>query len=375
MVAGDDIFRLYDSLGVPVDFIEDLATERGLGIDREGFDRAMEQQRERARAASAFELKKTDEFRFRDTAARERVLGIADAFEGYTATTVDGVPVVAVFDAERTHVDALREGQAGFVVLARTPFYVESGGQVSDTGDIVATDGPGSVARVDAMGRLTGAGPRVHHVQVTRGEIREGATVTARVDTERRDGIRRNHTATHLLHAALRTVLGGHVKQAGSLVAPDRLRFDFAHFAPITREELDRIERIVNGQVYRNTGVETTLMKTDEAIAQGAMALFGEKWRSRPSRGGARVQPRVVRRHALPGDGRHRTVRHRVGGGRRGGRSTHRGVHRRRCRRAPAAARRIARLDSRHAEHRARSGGVRDRKAPARGEATSQGEQ
>jgi alanyl-tRNA synthetase len=272
------MFRLYDSLGVPTDFIEDLAGERGLAVDREGFERAMESQRERARAASAFETRKAEGFRFRDDAAREAVTAVGDRFEGYATTTVEGVPVVAVFDEDRLQTDVLAEGQTGFLVLATTPFYVEAGGQVSDTGDIVATDSAGGVAHVEAMARLTPAGPRAHRVRVSRGRFREGTVVTARVDAERRDAIRRNHTATHLLHAALRTVLGPHVKQAGSLVAPDRLRFDFVHFAPIPREDLDRIERIVNEQVYRNSGVRTDVMRTDEAVAQGAMALFGEKY-------------------------------------------------------------------------------------------------
>jgi alanyl-tRNA synthetase len=278
VVAGEEIFRLYDSLGVPVDFIEDLASERGLGIDREGFDSAMEAQRERGRAASSFEARKVEEFQFRDQATRARLVAAGDAFEGYTTTVVDGVAVLALFDDERRQVQSLSEEQRGWVVLARTPFYAEAGGQVSDTGDLVATDSDGGVAHVQSMSRLLAGGPRAHHVVIARGALREGAMVTARVDVARRDAIRRNHTATHLLHAALRSVLGGHVKQAGSLVAPDRLRFDFVHFSPITRDEIERIERIVNEQVYRNAGVETTVMRTDEAVSQGAMALFGEKY-------------------------------------------------------------------------------------------------
>jgi alanyl-tRNA synthetase len=296
IVPGEEMFRLYDSLGVPVDFVEDLAGERGLGIDRAGFEVAMEAQRERARSASAFEIRKAEDFRFRDDDARQRLAALPDRFEGYTTTTVDGVAIEALFDEARRQVEVLREGQAGYVVLTRTPFYLEAGGQVSDTGDLVAAplqegvvaaveEGEGSsraraggTAHVDAMGRLAPGGPRVHRVRVSRGELHEGAVVTARVDVARRDAIRRNHTATHLLHAALRTVLGTHVKQAGSLVAPDRLRFDFVHFAPITRDEIARIERLVNEQVYRNTGVETAVMRTDEAVAEGAMALFGEKY-------------------------------------------------------------------------------------------------
>jgi alanyl-tRNA synthetase len=277
LVSGEDMFRLYDSLGLPIDFIEDLAGERGLDIDRAGFDRAMEAQRERARAASAFETRRTAAFTFRDETSRAAVTQLADVFDGYAATQVQAVPVAALFDAERRQVEALTEGQSGFVLLPRTPFYVEAGGQVSDTGEIGADHGTG-LARVDAMTRLTAGGPRVHHVHLISGLLREGMAVTARVDAERRDAIRRNHTATHLLHAALRHVLGNHVRQAGSLVAPDRLRFDFAHGAPLSRAEIDRLEQIVNEQIYRNAALETAVMRTDDAVAEGAMALFGEKY-------------------------------------------------------------------------------------------------
>src|SRR5204863_2144283 len=167
--------------------------------------------------------------------------------------------------------------QRGYVALAAPPFYVEAGGQVSDTGRIVDTATGGS-ATVDGLARLGTGLPRAHRVHVTSGTLRVRDLVTAEVDADVRNATRRNHTATHLLHAALREVLGGHVKQAGSLVAPDRLRFDFAHFQPVTRDELDRIERIVNEQIYRNTAVTTDERSTEEAMAAGAMALFGEKY-------------------------------------------------------------------------------------------------
>ena len=160
-------------------------------------------------------------------------------------------------------------------MLDRTPFYVESGGQVSDTGALTADGGR---ADVQAMSRLAAGGPRVHQVTVSQGTLRTGGLVTARVDLARRAAIRRNHTATHLLHAALRQTLGTHVKQAGSLVAPDRLRFDFVHTGTIAASDLEAIERIVNTQIMRNTKVQTTLRRTDEAMALGAMALFGEKY-------------------------------------------------------------------------------------------------
>ena len=164
--------------------------------------------------------------------------------------------------------------------LARTPFYLESGGQVSDSGRIV-NEGTGAIAVVEGLSKIRSGLPRAHRVRVTSGTLRPRDIVTAEVDARLRDATRRNHTATHLLHAALRSVLGTHVKQAGSLVSPDRLRFDFHHFQAISREDLDRIERIVNEQILKNTPVQTDVRSTEEAIASGAMALFGEKYGDR----------------------------------------------------------------------------------------------
>jgi alanyl-tRNA synthetase len=185
------------------------------------------------------------------------------------------VHVVALFDGGRQPVNAIGPGGTGFVALARTPFYLEAGGQVSDSGRLV---GSGTSAIVEGISRIGPGLPRAHQVRVESGTLRVGGTVTAAVDTTLRDATRRNHTATHLLHAALRQVLGAHVKQAGSLVAPDRLRFDFVHFQPISGEELDRIEAIVNEQIVANTPVQTEVRPTAEAIKAGAMALFGEKY-------------------------------------------------------------------------------------------------
>ena len=276
-LPGEDIFRLYDSLGMPLDFIEDLAGQRGIAMDREGYERAMEGQREKARAGSTFEAKKTTPFAFASDAAREALVTAGDGFEGYAATRVTGAQVLAVFDQERRQTPALREGERGWIVLRKTPFYVEAGGQVSDSGRIFSEAG-NAQATVEGMARVVPNGPRAHHVHVTSGAFKERDLVTAEVVDEVRDATRRNHTATHLLHAALRQVLGGHVKQAGSLVAPDRLRFDFVHFSAISREQLDEIERIVNAQIYRNAPVQTEVRSTDEAVAAGAMALFGEKY-------------------------------------------------------------------------------------------------
>jgi alanyl-tRNA synthetase len=276
-VAGEDVFRLYDSLGVPIDFIEDLAGERGFHVDRDGFERAMEAQRDRARAASAFEHKKAEAFVFRSDAVELELLAHGDQFDGYTMTRVPGLPVLAVFDVNRVQVDHLTEGQTGYLVLPHTPFYVEAGGQVSDTGTIHA-EASGATAVVVGMTRLATGAPRVHKVTITKGTLHERDLVTAEVDEERRDAVRRNHTATHLLHAALRRVLGTHVKQAGSLVAPDRLRFDFVHFAPATPQQLEEIERLVNTNILANRPVQTDVKATQDAIAAGAMALFGEKY-------------------------------------------------------------------------------------------------
>ncbi|MBS1818674.1 MAG: alanine--tRNA ligase, partial [Acidobacteria bacterium] len=277
-LPGDVAFRLYDTFGVPYDFIEDTAATRGASVDREAFERAMEGQRDKARAQSAFGGgKKGQEFAVADDAA---LSGVGDQFEGYTSTTVSGVPVVALFDEGRQPVDSLAAGATGFVALAKTPFYLEAGGQVSDSG-LIINEATGMSARVEGLARIRQGLPRAHRVRVESGTLAIRDIVTAQVDSELRNATRRNHTATHLLHAALRQVLGTHVKQAGSLVAPDRLRFDFVHFQPVTREELDRIERIVNEQIVKNTAVSTEVRSTEDAIASGAMALFGEKYGDR----------------------------------------------------------------------------------------------
>ena len=275
-VPGEEMFRLYDSLGVPVDFMEDLAGERQLAIDREGYERAMEGQRERARAGSAFDQKKTASFSYASDAFKAVVERAPDQFAGYETTAVDDATIVALFDATRTQVEALASGAEGWLVVDRTPFYLEAGGQVSDTGTVSAGNGEATVT--GAITRLAPGGPRAHHVTVTRGALEVNARATLRVDAARRDAIRRNHTATHLLHAALRRVLGPHVKQAGSLVAPDRLRFDFVQPSAIPAEAIGRIERLVNERVLDNTPVTTEVKPTADAMAAGAMALFGEKY-------------------------------------------------------------------------------------------------
>jgi alanyl-tRNA synthetase len=275
VVPGDEAFKLYDSYGLPRDFIEDLAGNQGLGFDSEGFEAAMEGQKQKARAGSAFEGKK-EEFAFASDASREALRQAGDVFEGYAETRLQGVPVLALFDAKKQPVEALPAGDSGYAVLARTPFYVEAGGQVSDHGWIESANGGRS--RISGVVRLGAGLPRAHRIERAEERLAARDLVSVAVDVTLRDATRRNHTATHLLHAALRKVLGAHVKQAGSLVAPDRLRFDFVHFAAVTRDELAQIERLVNAAVVRNEPVNTVVKNTQEAIAAGAMALFGEKY-------------------------------------------------------------------------------------------------
>jgi alanyl-tRNA synthetase len=279
VVSGDEAFRLYDSLGVPLDFMEDMAEQRQLTVDRAAFERAMAGQRARARAGSTFK-------------AADRALALAippdveqvlertgDQFTGYETTCVTGATILGLFREDGAFVEELGAGSRGYLALSQTPFYLEAGGQVSDSGRIVGADGSSAV--VERLVRPGGQKPRLHFVRIESGAFRRQQIVTAEVADAVRDATRRNHTATHLLHAALRQVLGSHVKQAGSLVAPDRLRFDFVHFSAVAREQIEAIERLVNEHIVRNTAVHTEVRSTEEAIAAGAMALFGEKYGDR----------------------------------------------------------------------------------------------
>ncbi|HEY0284634.1 MAG TPA: alanine--tRNA ligase [Vicinamibacterales bacterium] len=279
-ISGDDAFKLHDTFGVPLDFVEDVASERRVTVDRPGFERAMQRQQDQARAKSAFDGRKGQEFVFSSDEAQQGLSAAGDRFEGYTTTTVKGTPVIALFDKERRQVTALGEGSEGYAALGQTPFYVEAGGQVSDIGDLHA-DASGASAHVGGMSRIASGMPRLHRIQLKSGTLHERDIITAEVDAATRDATRRNHTATHLLHAALRKVLGSHVKQAGSLVAPDRLRFDFVHSSPLSREQVLEIEQIVNAQIYRNAPVVTEERSIQDAMASGAMALFGEKYGDR----------------------------------------------------------------------------------------------
>lgn len=265
-IAGSDAFKLYDTYGFPFDLTEDFASEQGLTVDREGFDAAMQEQRDRARAA------RQDNASMKIQGGALADLTVKSEFVGYNDTVTESKILAIVVDGAL--VDAVSEGADCQVVLEATPFYAESGGQVSDTGLLTG----GSVtAKVTGLFKAP-HGQHVHLVTVEAGELRVGGSVRAEVNREQREDIVKNHTATHLLHKALKEVLGGHVNQAGSLVEGARLRFDFSHFGAITPEELSGIEQRVNAQIWRGLDVVIENKPIDEAKAMGAMALFGEKY-------------------------------------------------------------------------------------------------
>ena len=270
-IPGAEVFRLYDTYGLPVDFTEELARDRALGVDAVGFERELQAQQERARQSSKMGAVKGDPVYVK--LAEE---GGKTDFLGYTALSVEDARVLAVLKrgSLARRLDAGEEGQ---IVLDRTPFYAMAGGQVGDRG-VIASDG--SAAEVtDTMSPLPGF--HVHEVRVTHGGFERGMVVRAEVDGDRRAGAMRHHTGTHLLHAALRETLGPHVKQAGSLVAPDRLRFDFSHYAPVGPRELRHVENRVNGEILRDARVESKVMGREEALAYGALAFFGDKYGER----------------------------------------------------------------------------------------------
>ena len=262
-IPGDVVFKLYDTYGFPVDLTNDIARERGLTLDIEGYDAAMAQQRARSQEGGKFSV---------DYSKTISLEGKTD-FTGYSESK--GSAKVEKIFVDGAEVDRLSAGQNGVVLFDQTPFYAESGGQIGDSGRI---SGPGLAATI--VDTTKQADVHLHHVTVEQGELAVGGSVSLEIDDRRRQKIRRNHSATHLLHAALRTVLGEHVTQKGSLVTAERLRFDFSHTAPVTAVELAQIAALVNQHILANTDVASDVMSMDEAKNAGAMALFGEKYGS-----------------------------------------------------------------------------------------------
>lgn len=262
LIPGDIAFKLYDTYGFPLDLTEDIAREQGISVDVEGFERCMQQQRLQSQAASSFH---------QDDAVVSALMTLTSEFEGYTHTSLEAQVQALVVDGER--VTQLMPGVSALVVLDRTPFYAESGGQAGDQGQLLAQ---GMVFRVEdtqTMGNVT-----VHHGVVLEGVLVLEARVLAQVDVVRRDAIRLNHTATHLVHAALKTLLGQHVQQRGSLVEAALARFDFSHNKAMSVSELEALERLVNQHIRDNVLVDTAVMSLDDARQQGACALFEDKY-------------------------------------------------------------------------------------------------
>jgi alanyl-tRNA synthetase len=267
VLPGEEAFRLYDTYGLPLELTESILEDEGLSIDRAGFDKEMDRQRAQARRASTMT---GDVF---DTGPLSQVKDFAPPteFTGYDASACDAVVQAVIVGDDLA--DSAAAGQEATVVLDRTPFYGEAGGQIGDSGSLTTETG-----RLDVLDTQRTHGYFLHVGTVADGHIDRGQAARAEVDADRRHAIGRAHTATHLLQNALRTVLGEHVEQAGSLVAPDRLRFDFSHFQAVTPDELDRVEELVNRHVLGAAPVTVADMPLDEAKAAGAMALFGEKY-------------------------------------------------------------------------------------------------
>lgn len=261
-LPGDVAFKLHDTYGFPLDLTQDVCRERGVTVDVAGFNAAMQQQKDAARAAGKFKMDKLLEYD-----------GEAGVFTGYEEMAHDACRVVALY-ADGASANELKAGQAGVVVLDTTPFYAESGGQVGDAGRLTA---PGVVFDVADTQKIK-AGVHGHHGVLTQGVLKVGDAVQAQVDAARRTATMRNHSVTHLMHKALREVLGDHVQQKGSLVDADKTRFDFTHGAPVTPQQIAEVERRVNAGILANTATQARLMTIDEARTTGAMMLFGEKY-------------------------------------------------------------------------------------------------
>ena len=273
-LPGDLVFKLYDTHGFPADMTADIAREHGLAIDQAGFEAAMARQRARGRANAKFD----------GGLARHVRVDSSVRFTGYQCVAGEG-SVVALFreqDATSAAVDELTAQDSGIAVLDATPFYAEAGGQVGDAGLLESVADDGRIIGVFEVRDTTKGGDQhLHHGRIVDGALRNGAKVRARIDRDRRQAVTRNHSATHLLHAALRQVLGDHVEQKGSLVAPDRLRFDFSHQEPVSVAQQRRVEAVVNARIRDNTEVRIEELPFEQAAARGALALFGEKYGDR----------------------------------------------------------------------------------------------
>ncbi|OPX55160.1 alanyl-tRNA synthetase [Oceanospirillum multiglobuliferum] len=260
-IPGETVFKLYDTFGFPMDLTADIARERGLSIDEAGFEAAMEAQRARARSSSSFGLDYNSLIK----------VDVDTVFTGYEQTAGDATVLALFVDGQ--NVEQINAGDQAVVVLDQTPFYAESGGQVGDCGLLTATG-----VRFDVRDTTKASGAYLHHGVLAEGCLKTGATIQAKVEADVRQRTAQNHSATHLLHAALRQVVGEHVQQKGSLVDSQRLRFDFSHFEAVTAEQLAEVEALVNAQVQANSDVQTEIMDLEAAKAKGAMALFGEKY-------------------------------------------------------------------------------------------------
>ncbi len=273
---GDDLFlsigKLYDTFGTPRDLIRVYLEEKGLEFEEEDFNERFDVALQELQSQG--EVGKTERKSQPSPIYAEILENVgANTFHGYDTTHLTDTKVVAILDGD-TQIETLDEGKQGSIVLDQTPFYAEAGGQVGDVGKLIGSDSSATVA--DTYSPVSGL--IIHKVTVDKGSIKVGDTVTATVDVEKRDATRRNHTATHLVHAALREVLGTHVKQGGSVVAPNVLRFDFTHYQPMTAAEIGEVEDLVNREILKNETVNTNVMAIEDAMAGGAMALFGEKY-------------------------------------------------------------------------------------------------
>ena len=267
-LSGENAFKLYDTYGFPIDLTEEIFAEKGFTIDEAGFGVCMQKQRDMARKA-----RKVTNYMGADVTVYESIdASVTTEFVGYDKLCHNSR--ITVLTTESELAEALSDGEVGTVIVEETPFYATMGGQNGDTGIITAEDGS-----FEVMDTVKLLGGKVGHIgKVTRGMLKKGDTVTLTVDASKRSDTCKNHSATHLLQKALREVLGTHVEQAGSYVDGERLRFDFSHFAAMTREELDKVEELVNEKIAENLSVVTEVMSVEEAKKTGAMALFGEKY-------------------------------------------------------------------------------------------------